>query len=286
MSLSVIVLNHNKAPYTRLLLESLLATTGVEMELLLVDNGCRDETPRVLAAFAERAEATPHTVKVLTFESNRGAIVGRNEAMAVATGDTFAFLDNDLCVRDRDWAARLLEVVESDEGIGIVSPKLVYPWQPYDIEFAGCEVTPGARIIYRGRGEPREAPEFNRRRDCQCLISACILFPRRLYDDLGGLDEIFSPVQYEDLDFCYRVRQAGYRCVYVPEVEMYHWEHTTTAGSGDINFGLVTLRNGRTFKQRWGATIAAEGGPPEEQAAWRTIEKRGIGEVPTPDFRR
>lgn len=286
MDLSIIILNHNKAAYSALLLDSLLESTGVTAEFVLVDNGCRDETPAILESFRDRAGAAGHSVRILTFEDNVGAIVGRNEAMAVATGQVFAFLDNDLTVRDRDWAARLLEVLAADPGIGIVSPKLVFPWEPYDVEFAGCEVTPGGRIIYRGRGEPREAPELNARRDCPCLISACILFARKLYDDLGGLDEVFSPVQYEDLDFCYRARQSGYRCVLVPEVEMYHWEHTTTAGSTDIDFRYVTIKNGRTFRNRWRPVIEADGGPPDETAVWRQIEKPGIDEVPRPPYRR
>lgn len=286
MDLSIIILNHNKADYTAMLLDSLLASSGGPFEFVLVDNGCRDGTPEVLARFEGTATAAGHAVKVLTFEENRGAIVGRNEAMRVATGEFFAFLDNDLVVRDRDWAERLTGLLRAEPDVGIVSPKLVFPWPPFAIEFAGCEVTLSGRVLYRGRGEPREAEEFDRRRDCQCLISASIVFPRKLYDELGGLDEVFSPVQFEDIDFCYRAREAGYRCVYTPEVEMYHWEHTTTAGSTDINFKLVTIRNARTFKLRWQHRFTAEGGPDDEAARWRELPKHDLDEVPHPPFRR
>lgn len=284
--LSIICLHHNKAAYSKLLLDSLLACEGGPYEYLMVDNGSADATPEHLAAFKERAVAAGHTCRVLTFPDNIGAIAGRNEAMVVATGDHFAFLDNDLVMRDRDWAPRLLDVLASDPGIGIVSPKLVFPWAPHDIEFAGCDVTEGGRIIYRGRGEAIDAPEYSRRRDCPCLISACIVFPRTVYDTIGGLDMVFHPVQFEDLDFCYRARQAGWRCVYEPSVEVYHWEHTTTAGSDDVNFKLATLKNGRTFKHRWREVIDAEGGPPDALAKWREIERFGVDDVPAPGWRR
>lgn len=284
--LSVIVLNHNKADYSRLLLDSLLETVGVDLEFVLVDNGSSDDTPAVLESFGERAEAAGWPTTVLPFETNVGAIVGRNEAMAVASHDYFAFLDNDVMVRDRDWAARLLSVLEAEPKVGIVSPKLVFPWPPHEIEFAGCDVTPGGRIVYRGRGEASDTPAYNRPRDCACLISACWVFRRELYDDLGGLDEVYSPVQYEDLDFCYTAREAGWRCRYEPTVEMYHWEHTTTAGSSGINFELVTLRNGRTFKQRWEEAIARDAVGSDDDAAWREIAKFGWDEVPPAGYRR
>jgi len=284
--LSIICLHHNKAPYSALLLASLLECEGGPYEYLMVDNGSADATPDHLADFKVQAEAAGHTCQILTFPENIGAIAGRNEAMAVATGDHFAFLDNDLVMRDRDWAVRLLEILDADPTIGIVSPKLVFPWSPYPIEFAGCDVTAGGRIIYRGRGEAIDDPAFNERRDCPCLISACIVFPRAVYDTIGGLDMAYHPVQFEDLDFCYRARQAGWRCVYEPSVEVYHWEHTTTAGSDDVNFKLATLKNGRTFKQRWREVIEAEGGPADELAKWRAIKRFGVDEVPAPGWRR
>ncbi|MCC7495760.1 MAG: glycosyltransferase family 2 protein [Fimbriimonadaceae bacterium] len=286
MQLSIIILNHNKAAYSTLLLDSLLETTGGPFEFVLVDNGSSDATPEVLREFASRAEPAGHTVQVIPCETNVGAIVGRNLAMQQASGEVFAFLDNDLVVRDRDWAERLLAALADDPGIGVISPKLVFPWEPYDLEFAGCDVTVGARIIYRGRGEPREAPEYNQRRDCPCLISACILFPREVYETVGPLDEVYSPVQFEDLDFCYRAREAGWRCVYEPAVEVYHWEHTTTAKSSGINFSLVTMRNQRTFKQRWLPLISAETHLADDLAKWRELPKQDLASVPRPPYRR
>jgi GT2 family glycosyltransferase len=102
---------------------------------------------------------------------------------------------------------------------------------------------------------------------------------RDLTSEIGVLDEVFSPVQYEDLDFCYRARAAGLSVWSAPHVEVFHFEHTTTAGSGDINFAYVTAKNGIEFKKRWGANFMIEGGPDEETASWRVLPKKAIEEV-------
>jgi GT2 family glycosyltransferase len=93
------------------------------------------------------------------------------------------------------------------------------------------------------------------------------------------LDEVYSPVQYEDLDYCYRARQAGFEIWTCPGVEIFHFEHTTTAGSGDINFKYVTTKNGLTFKQRWSERFARENATTEDAAQWRVLPKHGIEEV-------
>jgi hypothetical protein len=65
----------------------------------------------------------------------------------------------------------------------------------------------------------------------------------------------------------------------LPAVELFHFEHTTTAGSDDINFKYVTTKNGITFKKRWGSTFQAENGPSEADAQWLQLERHTIEDV-------
>lgn len=279
---SLIVLNHDKAAYSKACLHSLLASTWRPLEVVAVDNGSTDETPAVLDAFVREAAAQGVECQVLRNDTNVGAVIGRNQAMQAARGEVFAFIDNDVVVRHRDWLEKLHRVLKTVPRAGLVTPKLLFPWAPYDIEFAGCAVSPGGRIQYLGRGESRTTPAFNVPRTLQCSISACLVFPRRLVDEIGPLDEVYSPVQYEDLDFCYRARAHGYNVHYEPRAEMYHYEHTTTDGSVDINFKYVTIKNGRTFRQRWRHMFAGEGGPPDEEVVWRDLPRRRLAECPPP----
>ena len=105
---------------------------------------------------------------------------------------------------------------------------------------------------------------------------------RSVYDEIGSLDEVFNPAQYEDFDFCYRAREAGWEVWYDPAAEMYHFENTTTAGSADLNFRYVTIRNGLEFKRRWQHRFSAEGGPPDEECRWQELETRTIERTGVP----
>lgn len=277
--ISLIILHHNKVNYTRFCLDRLLLTRYRPLEVWLVDNGSTDGTREVLDAFAERAAGQGIRVEQIWNEDNRGAVTGRNQALQRVRGDYVAFWDNDIAVRDRDWADKLRAVLEEEKRNGIVSPKLLFPFPPYAIEFAGGAVSVGGRVQYLGRGAPREAPEYNRRREVQCVISACILIRRRLIEEVGLLDEAYNPVQYEDIDYCYRARSRGWRVLYEPTVEMYHFEHTTTAGSADLNFKYLTIRNGLRFKRRWRKMFASEGGPPDQAVQWVELPKKGVEEI-------
>ena len=140
----------------------------------------------------------------------------------------------------------------------------------------GCNVGRG-RVVFYGRGEPADHPAFNRRREVQFLISACMLFPRSLVEEIGGLDEAFDPVQYEDVDFCYRARSRGWRAVYEPAAEILHHESATTYdGAGSTNAYLV-VKHGLLFKKRWRHMFENEDGPSEDEVRWRRVGRWADG---------
>ena len=277
MSFSLVILHHDKAAYSRACLESVLHCTARPLQVINVNNGSRDETASLLENFALEAQKRGIESQTLRFESNIGAVRGRNEALGVATGQYVAFLDNDTLISQPDWLQKLAEFLERTPECAIVAPKLLFPWAPFDIECCGCAVSPKGKIRYLGRGEARES--LSEPQEIQCAISAAWLMRRDLTTRIGLLDEAFSPVQYEDLDFCYRARAAGFSVWSAPHVELFHFEHTTTAGSGDINFAYVTAKNGVLFKKRWGAMFGAENGTGEDDATWRALPKMGLDDL-------
>ncbi|MFQ6099518.1 MAG: glycosyltransferase family 2 protein [Armatimonadota bacterium] len=273
---SLIIVNYNKRPYTELCLSSLLKSTYEPVEFILVDNGSTDGTRDVLDDFGRQCSRSGIRCEVILNDDNVGACTARNQAMNVAAGNYIAFMDNDTAVRTANWLEILRGVLDEDESNGICGPKLLFPFEPYDIECAGVEISQNGWPRYRGRGAACNAPEFNLRCEMQALISAVWLMKADLTDDIGVLDEVFNPAQFEDLDYCYRAREAGYRVFYEPAAEMYHFENVTTDGSVDVNFKYVTIKNGMEFKRRWRHMFSKEGGPPDSETRWLPLETRPL----------
>ncbi len=273
---SVIIVNYNKRPYTELCLRSVLQTEYEPFEIIAIDNGSADGTVEALQQIQGECGERDVRCELILNDSNVGACTGRNQGMEIAEGDYIAFMDNDVAVRGPKWMGKLRGALDEADDIGICGPKLVFPFEPYDIQFAGCEVSPNGRIKYRGRGAAYDDPEFNQRREVQCLISATWLMKARLVGEIGVLDEVFNPAQYEDLDYCYRAREAGYRIVYEPAAELYHFESVTTDGSVDLNYRYITIKNGLEFKRRWQHMFSQENGPADTECQWAALETRPL----------
>jgi GT2 family glycosyltransferase len=246
---------------------------------VVVDNGSTDGTVEWLDAFRGTASARGVPVSVIHNRDNVGCSTARNQGIAAARGNLLAFVDNDVALRSRDWLARLRAVLGAEPRCAMVGCKLVYPFPPHDIQCAGVGVSRTGRVLFRGRGEPREAPDFNAPREVQCLISACCVGRADAIREAGGFDEAFNPVQFEDFDLCYRLREQGATLRYEPGVEMYHFESVTTQGTPSLVNAEVVIRHGLLFKRRWRHVFAAEDGPADAETRWREVPSRAFGTI-------
>jgi GT2 family glycosyltransferase len=190
----------------------------------------------------------------------------------MSRGDYCVFMDNDIMALSADWASGLVDVLEEEADAGVVGPKLIYPFEPHRIQCAGVGISRTGRVQFRGRGCERDDPKFAERTQVQCLISACFMFPRSLYEEIGGMDEAFNPIEFEDFDWVYRAREAGYRALYDPSVEMYHWESITSDGTERLPNTYLIVKHGVLFKKRWRHMFAVEDGPADEDCRWERIE--------------
>ena len=222
--ISLVIPSMNKLYYTRRCLDSLLFTTGVDFEFVIVDNGSNDGTAEYLLEFRRRAaEQGVQRHACCCNDRNVGACTARNQAIRLCHGSEIAFLDNDIVLRDRRWLAVLRETLYQDERTALVTPKLLFPFPPFAIEHAGIAISPNGAIGYVGRGAERDDPRFNAPCVLQGAASACVLVRQDVLEEVGGFDEIFNPVQFEDLDLFYRMKSHGYHLL-------------LSAGGGDVPF--------------------------------------------------
>jgi GT2 family glycosyltransferase len=283
--ISLVIPSLNKLAYTQRCLDSLLLTVGVEIEFVVVDNGSMDGTAEYLLDFRRRAGAQGIAVTLLFNDRNVGACTARNQGIGLCRGSEIAFLDNDIVLRDRRWLAVLRETLYADERTAVVTPKLLFPFPPFAIEHAGIAISPNGRVGYLGRNADRTDPAFNVRRTLQGSASACILVKRAVLDEVGGFDEVYNPVQFEDLDLEYRMKARGYQVVYEPAVEMYHFENVTTDNTPSINFKYQTMKNLLTFQRRYHDVYAAENGPADDTLRWEELPRHRIEEIGELDVR-
>ena len=282
---SLIILTCNKSEYSRYCLESILELEHRPLEVVVVDNGSTDDTPELLREFQRNAGERGMTVQLVFNEANLGAVTGRNQALDLVAGDYVCFMDNDVVVRTRSWIERMLAEFEAHPEVGAICPKLIFPFEPFLIQYAGLVISPTGRPDYLGRGKAGDDPEFSFRRELQATISACMMMPGEIIDQIGKLDEQFNPAQFEDIDYSYRIREAGRTVVYLPDAEMYHFENVTT-GRMKPGVGLkrATIVNGMKFKKKWRPVFSKENGPPDSEMYWEELPKTDlstIGELET-----
>jgi len=283
---SVVMLAHNGAEFTRRSLEGMLQAETLPAELFLVDNCSEDDTPALIREFGPRFEAAGIRFATWRNQENVGCSRARNEAWEKACGKYTVLLDNDAVVCTRDWLARFEARFEADAKLGILGAKMIYPYVPNRIQCAGVAFNKAGRVAFLGRGEARDDSRFAQYRLCRALISACWMMRTELRSSVGLLDELFHPVQYEDLDLCVRAWDAGWKVACDPSVEIYHFEGITTASFGQDVYSVNIARNSLKFRQRYHDRFAEwDEGLPEEMFRWKPRAELGLQPVlsiPTP----
>ncbi len=271
-------MGYNQGDITKLCLDSLRTVKYDNVELWLINNGSKDNTSEIFNNFKASSPAS-WQVNIKTFEKNEGAIKGRNYALESYSGKYILFLDNDVIAFDSDWLSKMVARMEVDKQIGAICPKLIFPKPENLVQNAGCAVSKSGKIQFIGRGEKADSKNLNVEYFCQCAISACLLINGEAAKLVGLLDTEFSPVQFEDLDYCYRLREKDYKILYYPKSSLYHLENITTDGSEDLNYRYLTIKNGLKFKDKWRHIFIEEEGPLDAEISWLDIPKFSLDEI-------
>ncbi|MBI5652663.1 MAG: glycosyltransferase family 2 protein [Chloroflexi bacterium] len=220
MRFSIIILGWNGAAFLENCLRALLEQNQ-DAEIVVVDNASTDDSIAVVQKFLPR-------VQLIRNPANLGFAGGNNVGIRAATGDAIILLNQDTVVHP-GWLRALAETFD-DSTIGIVGCKSLYP-DARGIQHAGGIVQPGtAQTRHSGWGE-QDAGQYDTLTEPDYVTGAAFAIRRAVIERLGGLDENFYPVFYEEVDYCYRARRAGFRVVYQPRAVLHHSETTTFPAS-------------------------------------------------------
>jgi GT2 family glycosyltransferase len=244
---SIIIPVYNKVIYTQTCLEQLSTTLPDDFngEIIVVDDGSSDETLPLLQRWAE----TDGRITVLRNPENIGFIMSCNRGAEAAQGEILIFLNNDTLPLP-GWLPPLLRIFRDQPEAGAVGGKLVYPDGTLQ-EAGGVIFSDGSGCNFGKFDKAPNAPLYNFMREVDYCSGALLATPRALFMELGGFDARFKPAYYEDVDYCFSLRERGYRVYYQPESVIVHFEG---ASSGtDIDTGVKSYQrvNRIKFFAKW-----------------------------------
>lgn len=234
---SIVIPVYNQFAHTLACLRALAAhPPATPFEVIVVDDGCSDETPSALPQITG--------VRYHRRAQNGGFIAACNDGAALARGEYLIFLNNDT-VPQPDWLDALLGTFTQHADAGLVGAQLLYPDGRLQ-EAGGVVFTDGSGWNY-GRFESPEDPRFAYLRDCDYASGAAIAIPRALFAQLGGFDTRYAPAYYEDTDLAFAVRAAGKRVLYQPAARVIHAEGGTAGTDTSTGMKAYQVRNRDIF---------------------------------------
>lgn len=199
-------------------LDALMAQTRPAEEILIVDGASTDGT-------AEFVVAHYPTITVVRQPKNLGPPGGVNEGIRLAQGDYIATLDSDAYPSQR-WIEAMLQALEKKISYGFAASRILRADGSGRIDCAGQGFDIRLGAVMLGCGEP-DGPAFDAWREVFGVSHAAAMYRRETLERVGEFDEsLFS--HSEEIDFAFRARLLGIRCLYVPNAVAYHWGNATT----------------------------------------------------------
>ena len=219
MHIAVVILNWNGKSFLEKFLPSLLANSSKEAEVIVADNASTDDSVLFLRS------AYPQ-IRIIQHDHNFGFAKGYNLALAQVEADYYVLLNSDIEVTP-GWIEPVIELMESDTSIAACQPKIRSYYEPQKFEYAGAAggfIDKYGYPFCRGRFF-QSIEEDHGQYDDICEIfwatGACMFVKASLFHQYGGLDEDFF-AHMEEIDFCWRLKNEGYRIMYCPSSVVYH----------------------------------------------------------------
>lgn len=243
MQTSIVILTYNQLDYTKQCIESIRKFTEPNTyEIIIVDNYSTDGTREWLKQQKD--------IKTLLNSENKGFPKGCNQGIEESIGDNILLLNNDTVVT-KNWLNNLLKCLYSSNDIGAVGPvtnSAAY-YSIIPVNYKSIEEMHNFATQYN----VSTAHKWEERLK---LIGFCMLIKRELISNIGKLDEIFTPGNFEDDDYSVRIRKAGYRLMLCKDTFIHHYGSVSWKKDQNEYMNILN-ENENKFKEKWGITSKA-----------------------------
>lgn len=238
MKTSIVILTHNKWEYTQGCIESIRQYTEQgTYEIIVVDNASTDRTQEWLADQSD--------IICIFNDHNVGFPKGCNQGIGVASGDNILLLNNDVIVTT-GWLENMLKALYSSESIGAVGPitnNAVY-YQNMEVNYSSLEEMQEFARDYNNHDPNKWEMRLK-------LVGFCMLIKGTAVQSVGLLDEQFTPGNFEDDDYSFRLLEAGYKLLFCKDTFVHHFGHTTFKDNPS-GYREIMKQNQNKFNEKWG----------------------------------
>ena len=253
-TVSIIIPVYNEFSYTYRCLQSILEHSGnVTYEIIIADDCSTDATKRI--------HDIVDGINVITNNTNLRFLLNCNNAARSARGRYILFLNNDTQVQE-NWLQPLVDLIESDDSIGMVGSKLVYP--DGLLQEAGGILWKDASAWNYGNRKSPDDSEFNYVKEVDYISGAAIMIKKSLWKEIGGFDEKFAPAYCEDSDLAFEVRAHGYKVMYQPLSVVVHFEGISNGTDTSNGQKAYQIKNQQKFYEKWKDVLEKEHFPNAE----------------------
>jgi GT2 family glycosyltransferase len=248
---TVIIPTRDRADLLERCLESLFEhTEHPSFDALVVDNGSSEAATRAL--FDRWRESKPGRFRVVEDPAPFNYSRLNNRGVAATDAPYVVLLNNDTEVIAPEWMTAMLGQARRPQ-VGAVGALLLY--EDGTIQHAG--VVLGGVLALAGHAyrylDPKELASHERLvldTNYLAVTGACLMVARRKYEEVGGLDESLA-VSYNDIDFCLKLRSAGYRNVMVPRAQLFHYESKSRGRDDTKTKVAVAVSEAEAIRKRW-----------------------------------
>lgn len=243
---SIVIPTFNQIHFLKQCLTSIFTYTDTPYEVIVVDNGSQADTRSYLQRLSMLGR-----IRYVRLTHNRGFAGATNVGLMQARGQTICLLNNDTVVT-RGWLRHLLGCLRADSSTGMVGPCTNYIYGAQMIHGVPYKTIRGMHnFATKFRQRAQQQNEAMRWPQANLLIGYCLVFRRELFQRVGYLDEQFAIGNYEDDDYCMRVRALGLKLRIARDVFIHHYGSKTMGQLSKQKRSQVNRANQAMFARKW-----------------------------------